>query len=88
MRILCTALSLVDTAILHTMPSTYRRVKQPEGTKTMAEKKAEGKQNSTHLSLASRMLGAGLRGKLGASPLDEPWRQKNSKRKSNGKRRK
>jgi hypothetical protein len=54
----------------------------------MTEKKADGKQNSTHLSLASRVLGAGLRSKLAASPLDEPWRQKNSKRKSSGKRRK
>jgi len=54
----------------------------------MAEKKADGKQTLTHPSSASRMLGAGLRGKLAESPLDEPWRNKNSKRKSTGKKRK
>jgi hypothetical protein len=87
MLVLCTALTFVEKAMSHTIPLIDHKAEQPEGTKTMAEKKAESKQNATHLSLASRMLGAGLRSKLGASPLDEPWRQKNSKRKSNGKRR-
>jgi hypothetical protein len=59
-----------------------------EGTETMAEKKAAGKQTPTPLSLASRMLGASVRGKSVESPLDEPWRNKNTKRKSAGNRRK
>ena len=54
----------------------------------MVEKKAAGKPTTTHLSLASRMIGAGLRGKFVESPVDEPWRNKNSKRKTKGKRRK
>jgi hypothetical protein len=59
-----------------------------KGIEAMAEKKADGNQTPAHLSLASRILGAGLRGKSAESQLDEPWRNKTAKRKSKGKRRK
>ena len=52
----------------------------------MAEKQTAGKQTPTRLSLASRMLGATLRGKLAEAPMDESWRNNNAKRQSKTKR--
>jgi hypothetical protein len=50
---------------------------------TMADNKADTKpQTPTPISLASRLMGSKLRLTLAESRLDEPWRTKNSRRKS------
>jgi len=55
----------------------------------MADNKTDTKQQTpAPISLASRLLGSKLRITPAESPLDEPWRQKNARRKSKGKRRK
>jgi hypothetical protein len=52
----------------------------------MIPKKTDDKKPSPPLSLASRLLGSALRNTVAAPAPDEPWRNKNAKRKSKGKR--
>jgi hypothetical protein len=59
------------------------------GNKTMIDKKAEGKQLArSRVSLASRLLGSAVRSALPVTPTEEPWREKNSKKKHRGKKHK
>jgi hypothetical protein len=47
------------------------------GSETMIRKKSDGNQkSSSRLSLASRLLGSGLRATLQVPPPEEPWRNK------------